>query len=86
MSLSFKKAKRHVLPHAPTISSGRVAPFNVPKEVPHQDEPTPENAISAHKQMAGHLHPGTISGWPAGSGKSTPTPKPSPKHVRKITP
>ena len=29
-------------------------------EVLHQDEPTPAHPISAHKQMAGHSHPGHI--------------------------
>ena len=29
-------------------------------EVLHQDEPTPAHPISAHKQMAGHAHPGSI--------------------------
>jgi hypothetical protein len=29
-------------------------------EVPHQDEPTAAHPINAHKQMAGHQHPGHI--------------------------
>jgi hypothetical protein len=29
-------------------------------EVPHQDEPTEAIPISAHKQMAGHQHPGKL--------------------------
>lgn len=52
------------LPHPPTITGHSHGALGNPcPEVHHQDEPTEANPINAHKQMAGHKHPGSIKHW-----------------------
>jgi hypothetical protein len=62
--MKFTKAHKIVLPSPPPMGAGkRPKTLETSREVPHQDEPTADHPISAHKQMAGHEHPGSIPHW-----------------------
>lgn len=56
--MNFKKATRHVLPHAPANSGGEKEPLLIPREVAGQHAPSDaKSAINAHKAMAGATVP-----------------------------
>lgn len=64
MTLRFGKHTCKPLPHPPAAGAGSYgSSLETSREVPHQDEPTAATPISAHKQMAGHKHPGSIPHW-----------------------
>jgi len=70
--MKFRKCNDHQmsrhegrrLPRPPSAGKGSYgASLETSREVPHQDEPTPSHPINAHKQMAGHAHPGKLPHW-----------------------
>lgn len=49
-------ARANLHQHGPLMTSGGTCPpqFDASFQVPHQNEPTPANPVSQHKQFKGH--------------------------------